>query len=220
MSPSIDSTQSALTLPPEILYQIAMLCPLATLSAFRRTSKNFLKLLPSGDELLKREFEALLQRYSVHEALGRSLHRAAHYDRCARHIGQTAHMRLVRMLVANGGTWGKAFGHVWGSQGSARRKEDFDDPTIVRLIAGSEGQDAERVLADYGNPPHNATDYGIWLWEAQMVVIKRWCKLFGEANDVPTVRSFVPVLGVFEVAALARCAEVVRDAEAVWTEWR
>ncbi|KAI8917018.1 hypothetical protein DFJ77DRAFT_328632 [Powellomyces hirtus] len=210
-------------LPPELLYQIALLTPLATISTFRRTSKQLLRLLPSGDELLKREYDALLKKYAMHEALGRSLVRAYRFERCAPEIGQKAHMRLIRMLVEGGAHWGKAFSHVWrprDGRDSAYRKQVFDEELILRLACGDDQDHADRMLEQYGQAPDDSTKYGIWLWEIQMAVIKRWCKTFGEVNDLQVIRSFVPVLGVFEVAAVARCAEIVKDAEDIWTEWR
>ncbi|KAI8822596.1 uncharacterized protein EV422DRAFT_524672 [Fimicolochytrium jonesii] len=69
-------------------------------------------------------------------------------------------------------------------------------------------------------PPSDPTLYGLWLWEVQVVVIRRWCKIFGERGDAEMVRTFIPALGLFEVAALSRCAEVVGEAHRMWSKAR
>ncbi|KAJ3184487.1 hypothetical protein HDU87_003885 [Geranomyces variabilis] len=230
---AIEASPSAPTptrpyLPPELLYQIAMLTPLATLSAFRRTSKQLLALLPSGDELLHREYTALLNHYTIHEALARAVFRAVHFRGCVNELGQTAHMRLVRMLVITAGaSWGKAFGgcDVWKSPPipgriytPQRRDTMTSMQALVRMTCGPEN--ADELLAEHGLPPCNPTDYCIWRWEVQMRIMKKWCRMFGEAHDVPAIKSFLPVLGLFEVAQIAPCAELDDEAQKSWMDWR
>ncbi|KAI8587530.1 hypothetical protein BDZ88DRAFT_424850 [Geranomyces variabilis] len=215
-------------LPPELLYQIAMLTPLATLSAFRRISKQLLALLPSGEELLQREYNALLHHYPIHEALARAVFRAVHFRGCIAELGQTAHMRLIRMLIVTAGArWGKAFGgyDVWKSPPipgkiytPQQRGTITDTQALLQTTCGPEN--AAELLAIHGLPPPDPTRYGIWRWEVQMWIMKKWCRMFGEAHDVPAIKSFLPVLGLFEVAQIAPCAELDDEAQQYWLDGR
>ncbi|KAJ3162350.1 hypothetical protein HDU86_004830 [Geranomyces michiganensis] len=225
-SVTITPPMTAPYLPPELLFQIAMLTSLATISAFRRTSKRLLALLPSGDELLQREYNALLRHYPVHEALARAVFRAVHFRGCVNELGQTAHMRLVRMLVVNAGAnWGKAFsGHVWASPPVSLKAHKHgpvavdDVQTLVWITCGPDH--ADELIAVHGLPPCDPTGYSIWRWEVQMWIMKKWCRMFGEAHDVVAVKSFLPVLGLFEVAVIAPCAEITDEAQKSWMDWR
>lgn len=208
-------------LPPELLHQIALQTPLGTICTFRRANTNLLHILPSGHALLQREYDHLVKNYTIDEALGRALVRDYCIDRCAKEIGEKAHMMLVKMLIKAGAQWVKAFVHVWDSNDGRAvtyQKQALDANGLGPFpLDDDDAGENNPVRCDL---PKNSTLYGVWLYEVQMAVIRRWCKMFGKSGDVEVIRSFVPVLGVFEVAALTGCTEIVKEAQEIWTDWR
>lgn len=207
-------------LPPELLYQIALETDFHTLSNFRQACKTLYSLIPTPKTLIKKEINYLLSRYSVHESLGRALVRDYTISGTLRDIGKKGHLLLVKILIQKGARWGNAFAHAWIENANNSSSLSLYEKTGWDVDNGEASSiSSSKTLTPTVMTSPECPLYGIWVWEVQVAAIKRWCKIFGKEGDTEILKSFVDVLGVFEVAAITRCPEMVREAETVWTEW-
>ncbi|KND02397.1 uncharacterized protein SPPG_02864 [Spizellomyces punctatus DAOM BR117] len=99
---------------------------------------------------------------------------------------------LLKLLVQHGGQWERAFAHLWHAD--------------------------KALLIQFGGSMHSIQE--IHLWDLQTRTLKGVCSEFAEIKDVDMVKSFVPALGLFEVAALTGLPELVKEASEMWREWR
>ncbi|KAI9093477.1 hypothetical protein DFS34DRAFT_596150 [Phlyctochytrium arcticum] len=198
-------------LPLEIFLHITQFTSLSTLSHLHQTCHALHRLLPTPIDIVTSTTKSLLfSSHSSHEALGRAIVYAPFADICTTpsHItaeippGGAAQLSLIRLLVQkHGAKWERALTQLWTADRKAIERFSRDIAMAARPETGAIGADRLQKIA---------------LWEIQSLFLSKYCKSFAKVGDVEMVRSFVPALGLFEVASLTLLPEIVREAEHLW----